>query len=157
FSTAAAGYFFTYPRHSFWIPDPVDRISLLIFVVVGLGIAFLSRSQKKALERADEEALLRRNVELEERAQRQRFETTLASIGDGVIATDTDGKVSYMNAAAEALTGWKQEEASGRPVETVFQIIDQDTRRPGQNPALRAIQQGGIVTLADHGLLIAKG
>jgi PAS domain S-box-containing protein len=157
FSTAAAGYFFSYPPNSFWIPDPVDQISLVIFLAVGLGIALLSRSQSKALEHADEEAMLRTRAEIEERAQRQRFETTLASIGDGVIAIDTDGNVSFMNIAAEALTGWKQEEASGKPVETVFQIVDQDTRKPAQNPALRAIQQDGVATVPDHTLLIAKG
>ena len=81
-STIAAGYFFTFPPHSFWIPDPVDRITLIIFITVGVGIAFLSRSQRRALQRADHEAMLRRAAELEERVQRQRFETTLASIGD---------------------------------------------------------------------------
>jgi PAS domain S-box-containing protein len=149
-STISAAYFFTYPPDSFWIPNLDDQISLLIFVIVGFGIAFLSQSQRRALRRAD-------NAELAERAQRQRFETTLASIGDGVIATDPDGHVTFMNAAAEALTGWKQEEASGKPVETVFQIIDEDTRKPVENPAMRAIHEGRNVTLTNHTLLIARG
>src|SRR5262249_10994928 len=59
--------------------------------------------------------------------ERQRFETTLSSIADGVIATDTEGDITFMNAAAEALTGWKWEDASGRHVTTVFQIIDEIT------------------------------
>ena len=118
-STTAAGYFFTYPPHTFRISDLTDQITLLIFVVVGVGIAFLSQSKRNALQRADEEASSRKDAELAERGQRQRFETTLASIGDGVIATDADGNISFMNTVAEVLTGWKQEEASGRPVEAI--------------------------------------
>src|SRR5215471_12509167 len=74
-STAAAGFFFTYPPRSFWIPNSTDRIALVIFLVVGFGISMLSRSQRRALERADEEGSLRRGAEFEERSQRQRFET----------------------------------------------------------------------------------
>jgi PAS domain S-box-containing protein len=155
-STTAAGFFFTFPPHSFSIPDPVDRITLLIFVTVGVGIAFLSRSQRRALQRADHEALLRRAAEFEERAQRQRFETTLASIGDGVIATDTDGNVSFMNVVAEALTGWNRDEATGKPLQTVFQIVDEETRKPVENPAPRAIQDRSTVTLQDRTLLITR-
>lgn len=155
-STTAAGYFFTHPPHSFSIPDPTDQITLLIFVVVGLGIAFLSQAHRNALQRADEEALLRRNAELAERAQRQRFETTLASIGDGVIATDADGNVNFVNAVAEMLTSWTQAEASGRPVHEVFRIVDAESHQPLEHPAIQAIQQGNIVTLANRTLLITK-
>jgi PAS domain S-box-containing protein len=155
-SAIAAGYFFTYPPHSMWIPDAVDRITLLIFVVVGVGMALLSRSQRQALERADAEALLRRDAEFEERAQRQRFETTLASIGDGVIATDNDGNIGFMNGVAESLTGWRRDEAFGKPLETVFQIIDEETRNPVENPARRAILEAAAVTLAEPTLLIAR-
>ncbi len=155
-STISAGYFFTYPPQSFWIPNAIDRITLAIFLVVGSGIALLSQSQRRALQRADRDAALRREAELAERQERQRFETTLASIGDGVIATDIEGRVSFMNAVAEELTGWKRHEASGQPLENVFQTVHEETRNLVKNPALHAMEKGSIVYLEDHTLLVAR-
>lgn len=155
-STIAADYFFIYPGNSPLITDRIDQITLVIFVVVGFGMALLSRSQQRAVERAEHETALRRHAEREERAQRQWFETTLNSIGDGVIATSADGNVEFMNPVAVALTGRNRDEASGKPVETVFRIIDEDARKPVENPAIRSLQEGGIVALTDHTLLIAS-
>src|SRR5437870_954028 len=155
-SALAADYFFVAPVHSFLIPTATEQVTLLIFIVVGFGMALLSHSQRRALERADHEASLRRDAEIAERALRQRFETTLASIGDAVIATDAKGDVSFMNHVAELLTGWKQEEASGNNMERVFQIINEESRQQVENPALRAMQEGRIVGLANHAVLIAR-
>jgi PAS domain S-box-containing protein len=155
-SSATAGFFFTYPPRSFWIPHSNDQVELAIFLAVGLGMTLLSRSQKRALERADQEASLRRGAEFEERLQRQRFETTLASIGDGVIATDAMGHVSFMNASAEILTGWKREEAFGKPLETVFRTLNEDAHKPVLPPSLWATQQSGIFNLAKHTILRKK-
>ena len=88
--------------------------------------------------------------------QREWFRTTLASIGDAVIATDTEGLVAFLNPVAETLTGWKQEEAKGQPLEVVFHIVNEETRQPVENPALRALKEGTIVGLANHTILIAK-
>src|SRR5262247_3128124 len=104
-SALAADYYFVDPRHSFFISNPADQISLLIFVVVGLGMTLLGDLHWRAVERADREALLRRDVEIAERAYRQRFETTLASIGDAVITTDAGGQVSFINEVASSLIG----------------------------------------------------
>ena len=98
-------------------------------------------------------ARLKAAVVLQE--QREWFHTTLASIGDAVIATDTEGHVVFLNSVAESLTGWK-EEAKGQPLEVVFRIVNEDTRKPVENPALRALKQGTIVGLANHTILIAK-
>jgi PAS domain S-box-containing protein len=155
-SAAAAAYFFNYPLRSFRISNPIDQIALAIFLVVGFGIALLSRSLRRAMEGAEREASLRSRAELAERSERLRLETTLASIGDGVIATDTEGHVSFMNAVAEILTGWKKEEALGKPVETVFQIFSGDTRRPVQTRSLWDTQQGGILNLVEHTILLKK-
>ena len=81
---------------------------------------------------------------------------TLASIGDAVITTDTQGRVTYMNPVAESLTGWKDGEARGRSLEMVFRIIDEDTRQPVQSPAQRALQEGMVVGLANHSLLVGR-
>src|SRR5262252_9951884 len=82
--------------------------------------------------------------------QRKWFETVLASIGDGVITADSDGKVTLLNPVAEQLTGWSAAEAKGQPLEKVFHIINEDTRGEVDNPALRAIREGLIFGLANH-------
>jgi PAS domain S-box-containing protein len=90
-------------------------------------------------------------------ARRQQwFETALASIGDAVITTDKDGRVSFMNPVAESLTGWKLADAAGKPLIHIFQIINEDTRRPAENPAAHVMREGLIVGLANHTLLIAR-
>ncbi len=88
--------------------------------------------------------------------QSERFRVTLASIGDAVIATDTKGRVAYLNGVAEFLTGWDQNDAAGEPLSTVFRIVNQFTRKPVENPAMKAIEEGVIVGLANHTILIAR-
>ena len=90
------------------------------------------------------------------REQRELLRVTLASIGDAVIATDTNGAVTFLNAAAETLTGWTKDEAVGQPLQTVFQIISEQTRSAVENPALRAMREGAIAGLANHTLLIGR-
>jgi len=84
------------------------------------------------------------------------FETALASIGDAVITTDKDGRVSFMNPVAESLTGWKLSDAAGKPLTHVFHIVNEDTRRPAENPAARVLCEGVVVGLANHTVLIAR-
>ncbi|HET9788816.1 MAG TPA: PAS domain S-box protein, partial [Pyrinomonadaceae bacterium] len=88
--------------------------------------------------------------------QRELLRLTLSSIGDAVITTDTKGRVTFLNPVAETLTGWKQEEAIGVPLERVFKIVNEETRRTVENPAYRALREGVVVGLANHTLLIAK-
>ena len=86
----------------------------------------------------------------------QWFSTTLKSIGDAVIATDTKSNVIFLNSIAEFLTGWKQEEAIGKPLNKVFNIINEKTGKPAENPVKRVLREGVIVGLANHTVLIAK-
>jgi PAS domain S-box-containing protein len=88
------------------------------------------------------------------RQERERYRVTLSSIGDAVIATDAEGRVSFMNEVAESLTGWTQ--AAGQPLTEVFQIVNEKTRLPVENPALRALREGVIMGLANHTILIAR-
>ena len=90
------------------------------------------------------------------RAERERYRVTLSSIGDAVIATDTDGRVTFLNRIAQVLTGWGQEDAAGRPLESVFRIVDEHTRQPAENPAQRALVERRVVGLANHTLLVAR-
>ena len=90
------------------------------------------------------------------REQSDWLRVTLASIGDAVISTDADGKVTFMNGVAEQLTGWTQADALGRPLTDIFHIVNEQTRQPVENPALRALRDGTIVGLANHTVLIAR-
>jgi PAS domain S-box-containing protein len=88
--------------------------------------------------------------------QKELLETTLASIGDAVITTDPAGRVRFLNTIAQQLTGWTQQDAAGRPLGDVFPIVNETTRAPVENPALRALREGRIVGLANHTVLLAR-
>lgn len=88
--------------------------------------------------------------------EREWLRVTLASIGDGVITTDNFGAVTFLNPVAQSLTGWTQEAAAGMPLDVVFKIVNEETRRPVENPATRALREGVMVGLANHTLLIAQ-
>jgi PAS domain S-box-containing protein len=82
--------------------------------------------------------------------------TTLTSIGDAVIATDMNGAVSFMNPVAQALTGWTLEEARGKSMDLVFDIVNKETRRALENPVKKVFREGKVVGLADHTILLSK-
>jgi PAS domain S-box-containing protein len=93
-------------------------------------------------------------AELADRAELLKI--TFASIGDAVITTGTDGRVTNMNTVAETLTGWPLAEAAGQPLEAVFRIVNEATRAPAANPVERALAEGMIVGLANHTVLIDR-
>ena len=88
--------------------------------------------------------------------QREVFRVTLRSIGDAVITTDTAGRITDLNEVSETLTGWSHAEALGQPLEQVFNIVNEVTRQPVDNPALRSLREGVVVGLANHTVLIKK-
>jgi PAS domain S-box-containing protein len=90
------------------------------------------------------------------RSQRDLLQVTLASIGDAVIATDTDGRVTFMNEAAEALTGWSEPESLGRPVTSVVRILDENTRQEVPSPVEKILASGHFPPLANHSLLVTR-
>jgi PAS domain S-box-containing protein len=98
----------------------------------------------------------RRRSEAALEAQSELLRITLSSIGDAVITTDAEGRVTFLNGVAESLCGWTQGDARGRPLEEVFQVVSHRTRQPVENPALRALREGRIVGLANHSVLIAR-
>lgn len=122
--------------------------------------------------RRAESDLQRLNAELEQRFQqrttdltraadalrdeRELLRTTLSSIGDGVVVTDTQGRVTFLNGVAERLTGWATRDAKGLPLEQVFHIYNDFSGKPIDNPAERALLEGTIVGLANHTVLKAK-
>ena len=88
------------------------------------------------------------------REQREWLKVTLTSIGDAVLATDSRGKVTFLNPAAAALTGWENDEASGQRVENVFRIINERSREPADNIIDRVLKEGRTVGLANHTALL---
>jgi PAS domain S-box-containing protein len=82
--------------------------------------------------------------------------TTLRSINEAVIATDTKGCVTLMNHVAQSLTGWKEEDATGRPLRDIFNIINEKTQKPVGDPVRRVLREGVVVGLANDTVLIAK-
>lgn len=95
-------------------------------------------------------------AEKEIRESETLYRTTLHSIGDAVITTDRLGKVKFMNPLAEQLTGWKEPDAIGCSIEQVFSIINEDSRLKVECPVQRILQEGVIVGLANHTVLISK-
>ncbi|MCI0642165.1 MAG: PAS domain S-box protein [Gemmataceae bacterium] len=88
--------------------------------------------------------------------QKEWLRVTLSSIGDAVITTDAQSRVTFLNPAAQTLTGWTQQEADGKPLGEVFRIVNEESRQPVENPAVRALREGLVVGLANHTLLTSK-
>ncbi len=110
--------------------------------VLAKHINSMSRSIEKRIEELTE--------------SQERLHVTLHSIGDAVITADIQGNITLMNEIAEQLTGWKAEEALGRPLPEVFHIINEQTREQCENPVEKVLRTGGIITLANHTALIRR-
>jgi PAS domain S-box-containing protein len=118
------------------------------------------RNAQQAAQRkqADLQAEMTKRLAIEATLARERelFFTTLRSIGDCVITTDLSGQIIFMNEVAVQLTGWPEAEAKGRALESVFRIINQETRAVAPNPVQRVLRDGVIVGLANHTILISR-
>ena len=128
--------------------------TLAIFAVASiLVLAVFAWTTIGAVRRADRD----RNAALMElRGQREWLSTTLGSIGDGVIATDPSGSVLLLNRIAEQMTGWSVAEARGRPIWEVFRVIDANTRKPVDDPALKALRERAVTRLELGALLVTR-
>jgi len=104
---------------------------------------------------AIEMALYKHTMERRVKESEKWLSTTLRSIGDAAIATDKDGRITFMNAVAERLTGWKQKDVSNEKLVDKFKIVNRDTRRPVENPVTRVLAEGIVVGLANHTVLVA--
>jgi PAS domain S-box-containing protein len=88
--------------------------------------------------------------------EKELLSVTLRSIGDGVITADIDGNVIMLNKMAETLTGWSQDDAAGKPLEKVFEIVDEKTRQPCDSLVEKVISRGGIIELSKNSVLVSK-
>jgi PAS domain S-box-containing protein len=135
-----------------------------LLVLLCLSVAYFVRRQfmalagdyRAALSTIEERhaALVRSEADLE--AQKEWFRVTLASIGDGVIVTDQEGRVVFLNHEAEELTGWNSIDALLKPLAEVFYIVNEDTRSRVENPVARVLREKKVVGLANHTILISR-
>jgi PAS domain S-box-containing protein len=123
-------------------------------VMVNEELEKLVAERTDALKREIEE---RKQIEEALASEKERLWVTLRTINDGVITTDTRGKVILMNRAAEELTGWAQEEAIARPITGVCNLIKTETRESGETVVANILKSGGLFGVGDQITLISKG
>ena len=123
-------------------------IALLAFLFTAVGVVWQKTGKAHYKELFLAETALRKAEE--------GHRITLMSVGDGIISTDVDGRVEILNPVAEALTGWRQEEARGKPLEEVFRIFNEETRQPVKNPVSKVLKEGLVVGLANHTVILAR-
>jgi two-component system, cell cycle sensor histidine kinase and response regulator CckA len=128
-------YFFLPPANSLRIESPAVLIRILLFLAIGSVICLGGGALYTS---------------------REKFSSTLSSIGDGVVATDHKKLVRYMNPVAESLTGWKMDKAVGRTINEVFHVIDEETLGPLELPIDATLRNGVVGRLDGSGILVSK-
>ncbi|MEG4085365.1 diguanylate cyclase domain-containing protein [Microcoleus sp. POL10_C6] len=139
-----------------YIAKPFQIEEVLARVETHLTIRRLQQSLQEQNLRLLREMEERQRLEASLFAEKELAQVTLQSIGDAVITTNAEGNVRFFNPIAEQLTGWKAHEAKGLPLSTVFEIVNEVTRKPVQNPINKALLEKRIVGLANHTILIAR-
>src|SRR6202051_3704256 len=147
----------------------VPRVPTLIIAGakdVGVALEALRRGAKDYLleDHLDRDSFVRAMRNMAERktaeemlfTEKERAQVTLDSIGDALLSTDLQGKVTYLNVVAEKITGWTREEAAGKEIDEVFVIVDGSTREPCANPLRSAIQKNRTVGLTPNCILIRR-
>jgi PAS domain S-box-containing protein len=130
---------------------------VVLAIAVGLSIGLFTRDRLKDVSSAFSRSLdlqRRRSEELFDSEQHLR--TTLASIGDGVITCDPEGRIQMMNPVAQDLTGWLESEARGRLLDEVFRIVNETTREPVENPVAKVQRLDRVVGIGNHTCLIRR-
>jgi len=112
--------------------------------------------KKRELQINIEIALYNHKMEKKLKESEQWLATTLKNIGQAVMTMDKNGVIITMNPFAEALTGWKQEDASGKPLTTIFNVISEDTGKQAEDPVTKLIREGSFYGLAENTILITK-
>lgn len=138
----ACDLLFIQPRGQLGLNEAGNIVGLTAYLFTCVLIIGFGEAMRAAQVRASE--------------RREVLSVTLRSIGDAVITTGIDGRITYLNRVAESLTGWLHTDALGQPLETVFKIVNETTRLPVENPAMRALRDGVVVGLANHTVLITR-
>jgi PAS domain S-box-containing protein len=135
FSAALTIYYLLPPPGGLSLPSRVEAYEILIFSVTAAIVSLLAARHRRA---------------------QLALETTLSSIAEGVIVTDDEGRVAFLNEVGERLTGWRLREAAGRPVAEVFQVVHEETRTPVPDPIERTLREGTPARPGNHRVLIAR-
>jgi PAS domain S-box-containing protein len=143
------------------VANSVDRFTLIGLIALAAFIAALLTWETRRIFHQLADLYNRQIAEIKSSAEvsyarEQWLNTTIRSIGDAVIACDTDGNVSFMNLIAEQLTGWTEADARGVSLHNIFRIFNEDTRETVENPVDKVRRLGTVVGLANHTFLVAK-
>ncbi len=157
-SILAADWFFRPPLHSLLVEPGLPRQAgvLLAFTAACISLTIGMELLHRVNDRLEDEIKRRHRVETSFANEREVLATTLASIGDAVIVTDPSGQITFLNAEAERLTGFRLAEAVAQPLPAVFRIVTDGSRQPADNPVDTVMRLGTIQGLANHTILIAK-
>lgn len=137
---AGVAYFFSGPTRDY--ASPHFAAGLVLFVLFAMGSVLLIESLRR--------------VSFESQSKSDLLQITMASIGDGVIVTDANHRITRINPVAERLTGYSSREALGKPMDEVFNIVNESTREPVEIPSQKALETRDVVALAGHTILIGK-
>jgi PAS domain S-box-containing protein len=146
-------------RIALWRRQTRHLLLLLIALAlaIGLMVGLFTRGRLESAYAAFRHAIdLQRRRAEELFLSEQHLRTTLASIGDGVIACDADGRVQMMNMVAQELTGWTESEAQNLPLDQVFHVVDEISRQPVENPVAKVQRLKRIVGISQHTILLRK-
>jgi PAS domain S-box-containing protein len=138
----AIGYLFIAPRGQLGPLDPLATIGLAAYLFTCGLIVLIGEAARRAVSRAHDQGELMR--------------VTLRSIGDAVITTDNNGRITSVNDVAEDLTGWSRAEAIGQSLDAVIRIVNEETRLSVENPATRALREGVVVGIANRTVLLRR-
>ncbi|MEO6824299.1 MAG: CHASE3 domain-containing protein [Nitrosospira sp.] len=129
--------------HHLRLVSIIGSALLFVFLLISAVVIFRSMARREELYRQVD-------------AARKLLATTLEGIADAVIATDADGRVTFINPVARRLTGWDEPEAMGRHISEVFPIVNETTQGKVDNPLEKALSEVVAVGLANHTNLIAR-
>lgn len=158
-----ASVFFSPPYFIRAASSSIELLRLVAYGFLGVTLSAICGLLKHAWRRIEDrqrrleiEVNERRKAQLGEKARADELLTTRASIGDGVIRTDAEGRITFLNPVAEKLIGWKTEQVAGQMLSDIFHIVNAATHQPVENPAIRALRQGCTVGMANHTILISR-
>lgn len=136
----AGTYFFMEPDS--WRIDADDRVRMVLFLLAGVAVSLFAELMQRSRNRVER--------------QRESLRITLDSIGDAIVTTDAEGRITWLNPIAAALTGWTLADAVGRPLNEVFHLVNEWTRQTLEGPVKRVLAEGQVIGLANQTILLAK-